>query len=374
MGSSFDRKWTSLAIMAATAVLIAACGGGAAPAATSAPATTAAAAVTTAAPTGAPTAAPKTAIPLTKMSIRLNFTPNAEHAPIFYGHALGYYREEGVDLDIQDGKGSQFAVDDVVAGGVTIGFSDAANVILSIGENRPVVSIGVMYGKHAFGVLIDNKFGAKSFKDLAGKSITVSAGSPETLLLPAAFKNQAVDPASVTLVNVAAATKTPSYMAGQGDGTATNVASVKELINSKRPSTALLFSDAGITIPNYVFVVTKTTLQDRADALAGFLRASYRAYDAASKDPKAAVESIAKARPDANIDTALMQKSWDGYKTFACSAGMKGSVIGRHADADWTKALEIAQQYLGLKGALEVGRFTTNQFFTGAAPVSKTTC
>ena len=42
----------------------------------------------------------------TKMSFILNWIAGGDHAPYYYAKKEGWYAKEGIDLDIEQGKGS----------------------------------------------------------------------------------------------------------------------------------------------------------------------------------------------------------------------------------------------------------------------------
>ena len=44
--------------------------------------------------------------PKEKVVLMLNWYLYSEHAPFFLGKARGYYDQEGIDLDVQEGRGS----------------------------------------------------------------------------------------------------------------------------------------------------------------------------------------------------------------------------------------------------------------------------
>jgi NitT/TauT family transport system substrate-binding protein len=54
--------------------------------------------------------------PMTKAVLLLNWYVYSEHAPFFLGLERGYFAEEGIDLQIQEGRGSVPTVQ-AVAGG-----------------------------------------------------------------------------------------------------------------------------------------------------------------------------------------------------------------------------------------------------------------
>jgi hypothetical protein len=152
------------------------------------------------------------------------------------------------------------------------------------------------------------------------------------------------------------------------------VASLHALIQANRPSSELLFSDVGMVVPNYLFIVQNERLQADAELFAAFLRATYRGFEAAVENREAAVQAIATARPDAEIDVDLMGESWDYYTSFICSDAMGGELKGRHAESDFTAAIETLRTYSGLEGGDDLDEYLTNEFFDGDDPVSEERC
>jgi hypothetical protein len=53
--------------------------------------------------------------PQDKVTLMLNWYLYSEHAPFFLGKERGYFAEEGIDLDIQEGRGSAVTAQAVAA-------------------------------------------------------------------------------------------------------------------------------------------------------------------------------------------------------------------------------------------------------------------
>jgi NitT/TauT family transport system substrate-binding protein len=81
---------------------------------------------------------------LRKATLRLNYVPNAEHAPYYLGLKKGFYKEQGVDLQILPGTGSNDTVRLVGAGNDMFGVAVADAVVTGRGRGAPVVSLGVL--------------------------------------------------------------------------------------------------------------------------------------------------------------------------------------------------------------------------------------
>src|ERR1700751_3570916 len=59
-----------------------------------------------------------------KVTLMLNWYTYSEHAPFYLGKERGYFDQEGIDLDIQEGRGSGVTVQAVAAGTATFGYAD----------------------------------------------------------------------------------------------------------------------------------------------------------------------------------------------------------------------------------------------------------
>ncbi|MEO6350258.1 MAG: ABC transporter substrate-binding protein [Candidatus Limnocylindrales bacterium] len=96
------RDWKkSLGLIAATAMLVLACGG---PGATTRPSTAATSAPVTAAPaTTLPTSAPATTGAMTSVQLQLQWEPQAQFAGYFAADGEGYYEAEGLDVELLRG-------------------------------------------------------------------------------------------------------------------------------------------------------------------------------------------------------------------------------------------------------------------------------
>src|SRR3569623_1027343 len=64
-----------------------------------------------------------------KVTLLLNWYLYSEHAPFFLGKERGYFDQEGIDLEIQEGRGSGVTVQAVAAGTATLGYADVPTMM-----------------------------------------------------------------------------------------------------------------------------------------------------------------------------------------------------------------------------------------------------
>ncbi|MEP7302102.1 MAG: ABC transporter substrate-binding protein, partial [Caldimonas sp.] len=65
----------------------------------------------------------------TKVDFILNWVPGGDHVPYYYAKKMGWYKDAGIDLNIEPGKGSAVAVQKVGAGANPIGLADMPNAL-----------------------------------------------------------------------------------------------------------------------------------------------------------------------------------------------------------------------------------------------------
>lgn len=308
-----------------------------------------------------------------KIRFQMDFVPQGLYAGFFYAEAKGYYAAENLDVELIDGKGSTLAIEAVANGNVDIVDANSGVAALAIGQGREIVSVGMFLAKSTFGFFVPEDSGIKSIKDLAGKSVVMTPSAPEALLLPAVFNlvNASYED-DVRKIPVEAAQKLSTYARGTGDSMVTSLPFGDAIVQPQRKSNTLPWVDVGFVLPDYSFLVHRSTLESDPDMVAGFLRATYRGIAGASKNVDEAIAIYIKARPLLNAD--LAKKQWVSYMDYFCSDAMSGKPLGYHAPEDWRLGLDTLKQYSGLSGSLEPSRFYTNEFFSGDKVVSNTAC
>ena len=311
--------------------------------------------------------------PPKKVKFQMDFVPQGLYAGFFYAKSKGYYADENLDVELIDGKGSTLTIEAVANGNIDIGEANSGVAALAIAQGRDIVSVGMFLGKSTFGFFVPEDSGIKSIKDISGKSVVMTPSAPEALLLPAVFRlvNVRFD-TNVQKINVEAAQKLSTYARGVGDSMVTSLPFGEPIVQPLRRSNTLPWVDVGFVLPDYSFLVQRSTLQSDPVMIAAFLRATYRGVADAAMNVDQAVTNYVKERPLVNADVA--RKQWRDYVNYFCSDAMDGKLLGYHSPEDWSKGLETLRDYSGLTGSIDASRFYSNVFFDGATPVSKAKC
>ena len=143
-----------------------------------------------------------TAMAADPMNLMLNWTPTADHAPIYYAKAKGWYTEAGIDLTIEAGKGSALSAQRVGSGGANLGIADLPTAIQAVGKGADLKAIMVIYANSPQGFYWLKSSGINGPKDFIGRKIGNPPGDAARLMWPAFAKKVGIDPAGVNFVNI----------------------------------------------------------------------------------------------------------------------------------------------------------------------------
>ena len=137
---------------------------------------------------------------LQKVSVTLDWTPNTNHTGIYVAKELGYFQEQGLDVDIL--QPGQNVTDQIVATGKSeFGVSYQENVIRARSENIPLVSIAAVIQHNTSGFASLKKAGIKSPLDFEGKKYGSWDSPSELAILKATMEKFGADFNKVTIIS-----------------------------------------------------------------------------------------------------------------------------------------------------------------------------
>jgi NitT/TauT family transport system substrate-binding protein len=306
---------------------------------------------------------------LTKVSYRGPFVTTGGDAPIYYAAKLGYFADAGLDVSIRDSKGSEQTIQDVNSGGSDYGMASATNLVLDVGKNMPVTSVATPLGLSSYGFFVPKESGITSIKQLKGKKVLVTASGQANVYAALASDNLTKD--DLHLV-VADPTALATAYASNKDIDAVYTTTFIAATLAKRPSTFLPQSQAGYNPPDYALVVKTSKLKDNPDQVHAFINAVLRGYQAAAKNPQAAVDALLAKHPEINPQQAI--GTLKATLPFYCSPSQLDQPYGMNANRDWVVTANAMKTYAGMPGATNGTRFYDNALFTGKDPLSVASC
>jgi len=244
-----------------------------------------------------------------KAVLLLNWYTYSEHAPFYLGKERGYFDQEGIDLDIQEGRGSGVTVQAVAAGTATFGYADVPTMIKAASKGAPVTAIGVALQTSPMSVMGFADRNIRKPEDIKGKTVAVTPGDSMSQIWPLFLKKTNLKDGDFKTVAGDAQTKLNAVINNQADVLLGYVMdqAIKLQDATHKPVYAIRFADYGVNMVSSGIVVQKDTLKSKPDMVKRFMRAATKSLEEAAKNPEAAVDAMLKAQPKSGVkDTALI--------------------------------------------------------------------
>ena len=244
-----------------------------------------------------------------KVTLMLNWYTYSEHAPFYLGKERGYFDQEGIDLDIQEGRGSGVTVQAVAAGTATFGYADVPTMIKAAAKGAPVTAIGVALQTSPMSVMGFADKNIKKPDDIKGKTVAVTPGDSMSQIWPLFLKKTNLKDGEFKVVAGDAQTKLNAVINNQADlllGYVMDQA-IKLQDATQKQVYPIRFADYGVNMVSSGIVAQKDFLKQKPDVAKRFMRAATRSLEEAAKNPDAAIDAMLKAQPKSGVkDTALV--------------------------------------------------------------------
>ncbi|MCY4454484.1 MAG: ABC transporter substrate-binding protein [Immundisolibacterales bacterium] len=202
---------------------------------------------------------------------------------------LGYYAEEGIELNVTPGGPGVDGVASVAAGRAGVGqLSSSPSLMLARSAGIPVKAFAAGYQKHPFTYfsLADNPI--RTPEDMVGK--TIATQPTAVILLRALLALNGIPEDQVEVVKMGSDMN--QLMTGQAQavtGWMTNTNALKILGDGR---VDMMLWDTGIQLYANVYYTTDQVLAEQADTLARFLSGSARGWGYARENPEEAVDHL----------------------------------------------------------------------------------
>ena len=281
----------------------------------------------------------------TKLSLRLDWKPGAQHSPFYLARQKGYYAQEGIDLTIIPGSGSSDSVKQVGSRAVDAAIVDALVMVQAAEQRVPVKSVAVYYQRTAISAISPKSKPITSVQQLLGD---VRIGAPKASAtsqgLTALLSVNGIKLEQVKVVDIGFGVQ--PLLVKQVDVLMgfTNIQPI-ELEGAGVPVHEMLIADHGVNVYGLTLASNDEFIAKQPGALTGFLRATKKAVLELATARQAGVEAVAKSAPE--IDAAREQKVLERTFPLWSAKGRDLSSFGAQSEQGWQQTIDTAKR-LGL--------------------------
>jgi NitT/TauT family transport system substrate-binding protein len=313
-------------------------------------------------------AAPAAAQAPQKVVFALNWFAVGDHAAYWVALEKGYYKERGLDVELQNSKGSADSIAKVDTGRADIGLADAAVVIPLVAKGAKVKVVGAVFDNTPLNIFTRNDTGITKPKDLEGKILAAPPGDGQRQLFPAFARINGIDEKKVTWVNIEPAAKfvalaekradaVPDYTTGQP---------FFEKAMPKENLVRMPWHQHGFDTYSMSIMASEKTMNERAKVLKDFLEASYRGWRDVMADPKASLEIFKKRVPEIDL-TIIEPNMMLGLELMRTDRYAKNG-IGWMDRAKMCRTVELINTYMDVPRKVGCDEVFTNSFLTKIEP------
>lgn len=273
------------------------------------------------------------------------------YAPQYVAHKLGYFEEEGLDVEIILTSGADKVTSAVLSGDVNIGFcgSEATIYVYNEGEKDYLINFAALTKRDGSFLVSREKYDNFTLEDLKGKKIIGGrkGGMPE-MTLEWALKQNGIDPKSDVEIDtsIAFAAMSGAFIGGEGDFVSLFEPNALEIEKNGYGYVVASIGELGGVVPYTAYNARKSYILENPDVIEGFTKAIQKGLDYVhNNDSREIAKLLEDYFPNTSIDdleklvqrhkdidswfnsTSISEKDFNHIQEIMISAGeLKNSV------------------------------------------------
>ena len=284
------------------------------------------------------------------------------YAPQYVAHGLGYFEEEGLDVEIILTSGADNVMAAVLSGDAQIGFSgtEATIYVYNQGEDDYVMTFAGLTQKDGSFLVSREKYDNFTLDDLKGKTVIGgrTGGMPE-MTFEWALRQNGIDPKKDLLIDTSVAfpAMEGAFIGGNGDFVTLFEPNATSVEKNGYGFVVAYIGDLGGLVPYTAYNARRSYIEENPDVIEKFTRAIDRGLKYVDEHDSL---DIAKIVVDYFPDTSLedMEVIIDRYKTG--EAWKKNITINRN---EWDHIQEIIDASGELSEYVSYDKLIFNNYF-----------
>ena len=262
------------------------------------------------------------------------------HAAFLIAKARGYYKDAGLDVDIEQGRGSATTAILLAQGGFDIAHLNITNAAQIIGKGAPIKVVAIyQHESSASFVGIKGHVTLTGPNSMIGPKIGSTPGGSDELSLKIFTQENHIPRDKLNVISLDAQAKTAALFSGSIDVVSGDAPAFDAYVRAtgQEPETLLLAKN-GVPLIGFGFAVNDSFLKAHPDAVTKFLAATRRGFIDEAKDPKAACTFM---QSQVHLAGSVDRCADYIQGVMALSTPPTDPSWGQQSDAEWQRLVSI---------------------------------
>lgn len=211
-------------------------------------------------------------------------THSVFYTPQYVAHALGYFEEEGLDVELLLVPGADKVTAAVLSGDVQIGFCGSESTIYVYNQNEEdyLITFAGLTKRDGSFIVSREKYDNFTLEDLKGKTIIGGriGGMPE-MTLEWTLKEAGIDPKNDLTIDtsIAFASMSGAFIGGTGDFVSLFEPNALQLERQGYGYVVASLGELGGIVPYTAYNARKSYIENNPDVIEGFTKAIQKGLD-----------------------------------------------------------------------------------------------
>ncbi|AIQ46873.1 ABC transporter substrate-binding protein [Paenibacillus sp. FSL R7-0273] len=262
----------------------------------------------------AKTAASGSSGQLRELSVMLDWYPNAVHSFLYAAQEKGYFKEEGLEVELQMPADSNDALKLAAAGKIDLALTYQPQVLMARSEQIPVVSLAALVRHPLNHLLVPADSGITAPGDLAGKTAGYSSIPLYEAMLRTMVEHDGGDPQSLNMVDVGF-DLIPAITTGRVDAIIGGFINHEQLILAKEQHPVTSIDPTAFGVPDYyelVLVAGEENLKESRADYSRFMNAVRKGQQFVQEHPEEGLQILLDHEDStAPLDPQIERQSLD---------------------------------------------------------------
>lgn len=245
---------------------------------------------------------------LEKVKVVLDWTPNTNHTGLYVAKEKGYFKEQGLDVDIiPPGAGGADTM--IASGSVPFGISIQESITQARTQGVPIVSLAAIIQHNTSGFAAPAGKNIKSPKDFEGKTYGGFGAPSEKAVIDSIMRKENADIEKVKIVNIGEADYFPATKRDIDFAWIFYAWTGIEAELKNKPLDMIYVNKYSEKLDYYtpVIATNEDMIKNKPETVKKFMTAVSQGYQFAIDKPEEAADILLKCVPD--LDKELVQKS-----------------------------------------------------------------